>query len=54
MANHMSTHIIVRNGDDTVLEKLREIFTPNEGEYQVDTEDLGKRIFGEDAPEEYE
>ena len=54
MANHMSTHIIVRNGDDKVLEKLREIFTPNEGEYQVDTEDLGKRIFGEDAPEEYD
>ena len=54
MANHMETYISIKNGDEKVAEKLKEIFTPNEGEYQVDTEDLGKRIFGEDAPEEYD
>ena len=54
MANHMETYIHIKNGDEKVLEKIREIFTPAEGEYQVDTEDLMKRIFGEDAPEEYD
>jgi hypothetical protein len=54
MANHMETYINIKNGDIKVAEKLKEIFTPNEGEYQVDTEDLAKRIFGEDAPEEYD
>ena len=54
MANHMETYIHIKNGDIKVAEKLKEIFTPNEGAYQVDTEDLGKRIFGEDTPEEYD
>ena len=54
MANHMETYIHIKNGDIKVAEKLKEIFTPAEGEYQVDTEDLAKRIFGEDAPEEYD
>ena len=54
MANHMETYIQIKNGDDRVLEKVREIFTPNGGQYDVGTEDLMKRIFGEDAPEEYD
>jgi len=53
MANHMETYITIKNGDEKVLEKVREIFTPTEGEYQVGTQDLGNRIFGEDAPDEY-
>lgn len=54
MANHMETYITIKNGDIKVAEKLKEIFTPKEGEYQVDTEDLVKRIFGEYSPEEYD
>ena len=54
MANHMETYININNGDIKVAEKLKEIFTPDEGEYSVGTEDLVKRIFGESAPEEYD
>jgi hypothetical protein len=54
MANHMETYITINNGDIKVAEKLKEIFTPDEGEYSVGTEDLVKRIFGETAPEEYD
>ena len=32
MANHMETYIQVKNGDVNVIEKLKEIFTPKEGE----------------------
>ena len=40
MANHMETYITIKNGDEKVLEKVREIFTPTEGEYQVGAQDL--------------
>lgn len=54
MANHMETYITIKNGDIKVAEKLKEIFTPAEGEYEVHTEDLYKRLYGDEAPEEYD
>jgi hypothetical protein len=38
MANHMETYINIKNGDIKVAEKLKEIFTPNEGEYETNTD----------------
>ena len=54
MANHMETYITINNGDEKVAEKLKEIFTPTEGEYETHTEDLYKRLYGDEAPEEYD
>lgn len=54
MANHMETYINIENGDIKVAEKLKEIFTPPEGQYQTDTEDLYKRLYGDEAPKEYD
>jgi len=54
MANHMETFIHIKNGDNKVAEKLKEIFTPNEGDYDTHTEDLYKRLYGDEAPEEYD
>ena len=53
MANHMETYIQVKNGDIKVVEKLKEIFTPIKGEYQVDASDLVNRIYDK-SPEEYD
>ena len=54
MANHMETYINIKNGDIKVAEKLKEIFTPPEGDYETNTEDLYKRLYGDKAPEEYD
>ena len=54
MANHMETYINIKNGDIKVAEKLKEIFTPPEGDYETSTEDLYKRLYGDEAPEEYD
>ena len=48
----METYITIKNGDIKVAEKLKEIFTPTEGEHDVWTQILAERIFGEDTPEE--
>ena len=53
MANHMETYIQVKNGDVKVIEKLKEIFTPIEGEYQVDASVLVDKIYDK-SPEEYD
>ena len=53
MANHMETNIQIKNGDIKVIEKLKEIFTPKEGEYQVDSSDLIERL-GNKPPEDYD
>ena len=46
MANHMETYIHIKNGDEKVAEKLKEIFTPKEGQYQTETILLVNRLFG--------
>lgn len=53
MANHMETYINIKNGDIKVAEKLKEIFTPKEGEYQVDASELCNKIYDK-SPEEYD
>ena len=44
MANHMETYVRITNGDINVAKKLKEIFTPDEGKYEVWTTELIKRI----------
>lgn len=53
MANHMETNIQIKMGDIKVIEKLKEIFTPKEGEYQVDAMELVQRLYNK-PPEEYD
>ena len=40
MANHMETYVRITNGDINVANKLKEIFTPDEGKYEVWTTEL--------------
>lgn len=48
MANEMRTYVIVKSEEPKVTEKLRELFTPKEGKYEVDAVDLINRIKGTD------
>ena len=43
----METNIQIKMGDIKVIEKLKEIFTPKEGEYQVDAMELVQRLADE-------
>jgi hypothetical protein len=46
MANEMSTYVRVSNGDQRVAERLKELFTPNEGKYEVTAIDILNRMLG--------
>ena len=48
MANEMTTYITIVNGDIKVANKLKEIFTPKEGEYNSTTIELINRLYDED------
>jgi hypothetical protein len=48
MANEMTSFINIKNGDSKVAEKLKEIFTPKEGEYNARTIELVNRLWGTD------
>ena len=37
MANEMETYVTIKNGDINVANKLKELFTPKEGEYNSRT-----------------
>jgi hypothetical protein len=54
MANHIENYIRVENANEDVLNEIKRVFQIEEGDYQVHTEDLAKRVFGEDAPQEYD
>jgi len=54
MANHVENYIIIENSNEEVLKEVQRVFQVSEGEYDVHSEDLAKRVFGEDAPEEYD
>ena len=45
----METYVRITNGDINVAKKLKEIFTPDEGKYEVWTTELIKRIY-DDVP----
>ena len=46
MANEMSTYVRVSNGNQKVAERLKELFTPNEGKYDVNAIDILNRMLG--------
>ena len=48
MANEMETYVAIKNGDIKVANKLKEIFTPKEGEYNSRTIELINRLYGKD------
>ena len=54
MANHIENFIQIENSNAEVLKEVQRVFQTKEGEWEVDTEELAKRVFGEDAPEEYD
>ena len=43
----MTTYITIVNGDIKVANKLKEIFTPKEGEYNSTTIELINRLYNE-------
>ena len=46
MANEMSTFVQIKNSNKEVSKKLVEIFTPEEGEYDVNAIQLMNRMYG--------
>jgi hypothetical protein len=46
MANEMSTFVQIKNSNKEVSKKLTEIFTPEEGEYDVNAIELINRMYG--------
>jgi hypothetical protein len=54
MANHIDNYIVIENSNEDVLKEVQRVFELKEGEWEVHSEDLVKRVFGEDAPEEYD
>jgi len=48
MANEMRTFVTVKSEDKRVAEKLKELFTPREGQYEASAIDLINRIKGTD------
>lgn len=54
MANHIENYILIENSNEEVLKEVQRVFQLAEGDYEVHSEDLAKRVFGEDAPEEYD
>ena len=48
MANEMETYVTIKNGDINVANKLKELFTPKEGEYNSRTIELINRLYGKD------
>ena len=54
MANHIENYIVIENSNEEVQKEVQRVFQTAEGEWEVHSEDLVKRVFGEDAPEEYD
>lgn len=44
----METYVTIKNGDVNVANKLKELFTPKEGEYNSRTIELINRLYGKD------
>jgi hypothetical protein len=54
MANHVENYIVIENSNEEVLKEVQRVFQLDEGEWEVHSENLVKRVFGEDAPEQYD
>lgn len=48
MANEMETYVTIKNGDVNIANKLKELFTPKEGEYNSRTIELINRLYNRD------
>lgn len=46
MANEMTSFVRVKKANDDVVKRLKEIFTPSEGKYDVNSIELMNRIYG--------
>jgi hypothetical protein len=56
MANHIENYITIRNADENVLNEIKRIFEyHNDNAYKtIHTEELVSRVYGEEAPVEYD
>ena len=50
MANHIENYITIENSNEEVLKEVKRVFETKEGEWEVDTETLAKRVFGDALP----
>jgi len=46
MANEMSTYVKVCNGGEKIANRLKELFTPEEGQYEVNAVEILNRMLG--------
>ena len=46
MANEMSTYVRVANGNQKVADRLKELFTPTEGQWEVNAVEILNRMLG--------
>tara|TARA_R100000951_G_scaffold104602_2_gene97843 strand:+ start:6691 stop:7302 length:612 start_codon:yes stop_codon:yes gene_type:complete len=54
MANNIENYIIIENSNEEVLKEVKRIFTTATDECDVWTEELAKRVFGEEVPSVYD
>ena len=56
MANHIENYIKIKNADENVLNEIKRIFEyEDESTYKtIHTEELAQRVYGEEAPVEYD
>lgn len=54
MANHVENFIHILNADENVLNEVKRIFEKVEGRYDIQTEDLAQRVYGDETPLEYD
>jgi hypothetical protein len=53
MPNHVENKIVIENSTEEVLTEVKRIFKPYNDAFDTQTEYLVNRVFGMDAPEEY-
>jgi hypothetical protein len=54
MANNIENYIVIENSNEEVFKEIQRVFQLDEGEWEVHSENLVKRVFGEDSPKEYD
>jgi hypothetical protein len=54
MANNIENYIVIENSNEEVLKEIQRVFQLDDGDWEVHSEDLAKRVFGEDTPKEYD
>ena len=54
MANHVENFIHIVNANEDVLNEVKRVFKTEEGVYDVQTEDLAQRVYGDVTPLEYD